>query len=479
MKEIKVNYPYEWEYKALDEVKRCLIAAWWKDHDKWTTLHEENKQAINLLRKDGVIQLRPFFKATNKEFDDFLCATFDAIRYDPYIEGIFFYVHSLPEDIQIRNRLLVDGLVVDHLYKAVEMKDISVDAELARSLWPNRKPVKAIPLSQFLIGQILTLLFDEYYHCREIDSVKMAGSEESVEKLRETRIYNNSEGTVYDYSPLFKKTLKQDRELILEVFTEEQFKFQIKYLSERLDEILCSYIQKQEPDPRPAIFFGKECSTFDLTIRYKTEEHKIPFRLLAKYKALINSIASDFSLSKKISKKSDSWKKDEKAEAMAGLFKGAITWNGKKGPVANWLERIVKWHLCDVVDEDTTTALQKERLEMETHEYGPEIAAKGFKKRIPKGKLESSGGSLDDEIIDKSGKVSRRSDLLKAEIPTPEEMLLDKEDPQRELAINILKEYPVLERILKKEEEGVALIPAERQSKKRAIDKIKNKYLKN
>lgn len=469
MKEIKNNYPMEWEYKALTEVKKSLIAIWGRDRATWTNLRKINKEAIDLLRSDATLQLRPFIFPFTKEFSDFLNSATEIILFDPFITRIFFYVHTLPEDIHIRNLLLVDEQTVNALFMFVHQKDVLEDSDLAKSILHKGKPVKAIPLCHFLVGQFLTHLFDEYDHCKMIDKVKMAGAKESVEELRKNRIYKSNEGVVYDYSPLSKKIKAHNGDVILEVFTKEDFEFHEKEASQRLDEILCSYIQKSQPDPRPTLFFGNEISDCDFTVRYKTEETKIPFRLLPKYRNLIKKIAEKYTLTKLVNEHKN--KEDEIQEAMAGLFDGAKKWDKNKGATPAWFKKEIEWRLSHALENTSTETLKEERLEEEEFKYK---TGNFFQKKILKEDFDSRGGSLDDPIGDEEEGESKVTlkDNMKTDTLTPEECLIDKEKEAEQT--KLIQENPNILVIYTKKMKGEPTTHTERKQ----LERFRKKHSK-
>lgn len=470
MNDIKTNYPFEWEYKALTELKNDLLKIWENDCATWISLTEENRRIISAFPRDG-IKFRQLFKFHDNYLELFNTVLNELIYFDPFLTRIFFYVHTLPEDIQIRNMLLVHERIVNSIFMFFHQRDILKGSDLAKSSSFNGKPLESIPLCHFIIGQILDVLFFEYDHCKMIDQVKISGAEDSIEKLREARLFKSEEGVVYDYSPLFKKIQAPDGSVIIDV--SDHFDWYKEKASQRLDEIICTFIQKPQPDPRPNVFFGNNVSDCNLIIRSKTKQEIIPFSLLPKYKHLIRKTAKRYKLSatKTDNKKIETQSNDEIQVAMKGLYEGALTWDRNNYAAPAHFENKIRESLSHAFETVSTKALKKERLEDEMFNFKTD---EGFQERILKERFESLGGHLDAQISEKEGTGEVLKDTLRAEGMSPEELLISKEDEnEREGIIHEFKEAlsrnTKMQAIFNKQE---ALSPAERQAKKRFIDKL-------
>jgi hypothetical protein len=214
--------------------------------------------------------------------------------------------------------------------------------------------------------------------------VKETGVEESVEELRETRIYQTAEGMVFDYSPIFK-FVHAGNNRILEYLHREDYERELsKYdqYARDADNIIPSAAGKtranldQHRKPSDG-FLGTsiESSWYNLTIRYKGLSKTIPFQLEHKYRPKISQEAWEHS-------SRDSTREELASEALQGLLKGMASWDRKKGPATNWISENIRWQIGSEV-RDALKSKQQALLrypdEIKDDTYIDSIGPGGFK----------------------------------------------------------------------------------------------------
>ncbi|HHT9138584.1 MAG TPA: hypothetical protein ACFYEK_15240 [Candidatus Wunengus sp. YC60] len=451
----------EWEYKALQEVIYYVKDMWGK-HIKGVVIFNKQNEQINNLFKVNSIKLvdLPF------EFKDedhkvlFKRIIKELVYLDPFLTRILFSIRIPSHNIVLRELLkdcYLPEKILSPCYFFFQYLDVLENSELAKSIPYKDKHVKSIPLCHFITGKIIEFLFSTHDHYHMIDRVKQSGAKESIEELRKNRIYESDGGTVYDYTPIWKKTLLKDGiSYIWEVFSQAEYDYLTEGASQQFDEILCGFIKKPQPDPRPNVFFGNDPDISDsyVIIRYGTKEMKMPFRLLPKYKNLIKKIVEPYEYTNLKTDDEERYKEEERQEAIIGLFNAATTWCKDKGAVPYWLEQKTIWHLGDAFDK--------------VSDVDPETKERKLMKRI-----ESKGGSLDEpesaeDDTPKRNNIDKdkKNDTLTA---------IEQVDGKDELnwLNNLLGKYPKMKVVMEKESKNASLTDAERQYKKWFIDKHK------
>lgn len=451
---IETIYGLEWEYKALQKTKDCLTKVWAKNPEAFKWLHSINKQIHDSFKANNVEFVDLPFKFQDKEHFELFNKILDLVSFDPYLDRIFLYCHISPQDLDPRHFLKKYHIQEENInacYNYFQNLDVLENSELAKSIPYKDKHVNSIPLCHFITGKILNFLFSECDHYYMIDMVKISGAKESIEELRKNRIYESDEGTVYDYTPIWKKTLLKDGiSYIWEVFSQAEYDYLTGGASQKFDEILCGFIKKPQPDPRPNIFFGNNLDVSEsyVIIRYGTKETKMPFRLLPKYKNLIKKIVEPYEYTNLKTDDEERYKEEERQEAIIGLFNAATTWCKDKGAVPYWLEQKTIWHLGDAFDK--------------VSDVDPETKERKLMERI-----ESKGGSLDELISDESGET--KGDLCEDR----RDSIDDQVGHNWDRLYQSLEKYPRMKTIIEKERKEEALSPAERKYKERFIKKHK------
>ena len=459
---IETIYGLKWEYKALQEAI-YYVSEIWKKHIKAITILKKENDQINNLFKVNNIELVDFLFEFQDEAHKILFKRIikELICLDPFLTRVLFYIRIPPDKVVLREFLKDNYLhekVVHPYYLFFHDIDVLSDSVLTKSLpYYKDKPVKSIPLYNFITGKIIEFLFSTHDHYRMIDRVKQSGARESIEELRKNRINKSPEGTVWNYTPIFKKILLGNGiSYIYEVFSQEEYDYLTKGSSQQFDEILCNLIRKPQPDPRPNIYFGDNLTVSDsyLIVRYGTKEEKIPCRLLPKYQNLVRSVSREYVLTDL--KDGEDGDTEETQEAIYGFFNAATTWDKDKGAVPYWLERKTKWHLGEafykVSDNDPKT-----------------------KKRKLMERIESEGGSLDEPILNKASDKNNENYMTKKDFVEDENGFLEQVDDRDESDARkkLIEKDPKMKAIFKKLTEGNPLTPAERKYKERF--KKKNK----
>lgn len=442
----KPIFPLAWEYRAFEEVK-----AFFEEFEVYAVakrartpeeveacFYGPKKQNLDIygvfVVNDVKLQKLDYRFKSKKLRDLFGRILFKLIFTDPLLERLFLHNLIAPKDRYTRKWLRDNYIPPSELLTSYDdflSMDLLRNTELSQKL-----SINGIPCHLFFIGQVLGWLIETYHHYMLIDMVKDAGAKESIEKLRETRVYESNGERVYNYSPLFKLTLTKEN-VMFEVFKKEDFEgFEIENLARLADDILCNKIKWSHGDVRQNAFFGDDLdvSAYKYAFRYGSEEKVIPLQLLPKWKNKIEKEIRTHKLTNLISKSSEaegekevilstrqknSHKEDEKQESIIGFFEGVLSWNERSGPATYWLGKNIEWRLRDAFEELSSEALKKERLEREKFDYGPffdfNSHEKGFEfnERILKEKIESQGGFL-DEPIDKD---DEEGDTLRATIP--------------------------------------------------------------
>ena len=457
MKEITNNYHLEYEYQALQEVVSYFNGLYEQNEELHNRLRFINKKILKKFKENNIPSVLWLFTSQDKDLVKLFNSILNELIYtEPILARVFIYNSTLPEDLLIRKRLkdYLPDEAINFLHSLFYL-DLLIDSRLAQNLRFNDKPVKGIHLRSFVVGKIIDGLLSDFKHFRLIDIVKIAGAQESIEKLRDERVYKTDEGLVFDYSPLFKEVLTNTT-IIREVFNEDHFK-NSKYGADA-DEVICDYIQKTQYDNRKDECFGNNLDTSKIKtiIRYKGQEREIPLQLLPKYKNLIKK-AGEITLTNL--SEDGGFKEDEKQEAMIGLLKGAMTYDKDKGTVAGWLKKNVTWGLGNAFDEQSTEALKNGRT----------------KKRILKEEIDSFGGSLDEPINEDDREDTRKDNIPDKNNLSPMDELIEKDELKDKESIlsEIYQKEPRMRNIIEKEENGISLTDNERQIKKRTIDKFK------
>ena len=251
---IETIYGLEWEYKALEEIKDCLIKKWENNPKTFCRLHNFHLKLLDVLVAKNVKAVDVPFEFKDKEHLELFREIRGFIYTDPYLALIFIYCRTTPLDINIRqylNRHLTSN-IVNATWKFYQNLDLLKNSELAKSLFYKGKPVASIPISEFITGKIISYLCSKQNHFYLIDRVKQSGAKESIEELRRNRIYESEEGEIYDYSPYYKQTIsKNGMKHIFEVFFQKQYDLLTKETGEvslSFDEMLCDMTKK--PDRR-------------------------------------------------------------------------------------------------------------------------------------------------------------------------------------------------------------------------------------
>ena len=458
---IETIYGLEWEYKALQETIDHFLKQWENSTDVLNRLTAINARIYASFIENGIklVGLNLDFKDKD-QVNLYETIINKLILSEPFLARLYFYISIPPKDIHPRMFLKktnhVSELWIYPLYIHLENIDVLENSKLAKSILHKDKPIKSIPLSCFITGKILAFLFSEYDHYSMIDKVKQSGVSESIDELMKNRIYESAGETVYDYTPIVKKTLLDNGiSYIMEVFDQETYDFLVKGTSEQFDEILCNFIQKPQPDPRPNIYFGDNPTVPDsyMIVRFGANEKKIPFRLLSKYNNLVMDIKDTYRLTNLTTDKKKKDTEDETQEAITGLYEGAITWDKNKGAVSSWLKQKTKWHLGDafnkVSDDDPKT-----------------------KKRILCEKIDSEGGSLDVPPDKPGGYGETKGTQLKDYRNEPVgEQVMHKEDLHR--LNEKLDKDPKMKAIVEKVLKGKPLADAEQKYKERFKKRFK------
>jgi hypothetical protein len=483
--EIRRKLPIEWEWKAFEGVKEHIDKLEKNDIAHHKGRKTENEKILGVLRDNNIQTVRLSWEKGKETLSKLIYDIYDKIiRESPILVRLFLYNIISPPNIEAREWLkdyLPDELLSP--YRDILSFDLLKGSKLVEI---RGEILDGVPTMYFVVGQILRDLFDDFDHYRLIDEVKKTGAKESIEELRNTRVHKTEKGTVWDYSPLIKQEFSTHG-ITVEVFTKEDFeraKKEKRGFGQKIDNILCAYIQDAYADPRQNIYFGDNVEPpFKYTVRYGSKEETIPLQLLAKYNRLIRKTSKSHSLTKLATRKDipsikeDYFKEDEIQTARIGLLEGARTWNEIKSPATNWLKEKIKFELGHDAEKLSTEMMKKERLEREKFEQGEGYDTdRWFQKKILMEDMESSGGRLDNPIeeIGDGGKIEgdeTYKDLLKIEDP------LEIED--KIVLSEVLKTEPRMRNILKKQTRGEPLNSNERQIYHRITNRLKKKYRKN
>lgn len=189
----------------------------------------------------------------------------------------------------------------------------------------------------------------------------------------------------------------------------------------------------------------------NIRLKYKDEVINIPCHLEPKYYPLLKKMAHKYRLENIQGED----KEVELQEARIGLFKGAMEWQKDKGAIASWLKNNILWAMDRAFKEASTEAYERERREKEICDYETD---KHFQKRILKGKIESSGGFLDDDL-------TLKDNLKSEELSRLQELIRDEE-------LKKIQENPKIMAIIDKKGKK-PLTPAERKALQRFKDNLK------
>ena len=469
-------FPLEWECEAFQEVKSWFLESWRANPNALVNHFKENDEMKDSLLSKGTkfrsISVSSDLEGLEKLFFEIVQKL---ISVDPYLERIYVYNLTLPEDREARKYIRNNYLPPQKYLSALDSlrnADLLRDSALAKECH-----LAGIPMGLFFIGEMLLKLSDDCNHFMLIDFIKDMGLSESISELRKRRIYRTSEGKVYDYTPFFKSTVGK-KKTIFEVFCSEDFEeltdpkndTLCKELSQLADDDLCFALQKSNLDIRQDKFFGDtfDNSEYQYIIRFGRDERKMPIQLLPKWHGKIEQVASKYKLTTDIfSTKGEIKKDDERQEGMIGLLSGALSWDRRKGPATNWLSMQIVFGLQEALDILSTEAFKKQRKYREKYEYGDEEGnVKDFNETILKERFDSLNGSLDEPIEFKDGSEGKRIDILESKESLSSE--------GRAILSEIRKKYPKIKAILDKQANGQPLTPLERQTYKRIISSYKN-----
>lgn len=478
---IETIYGLEWEYKALQETKNRISKSWKNSAEAFNESTLVSNQIDIYLKKNNIGFVPLPFEFRDKEHSDlFIKILEDLISFDPFLFRIYLYCRIPPQYLESRMFLK------EHYYRPADIGemdcwyyfhklDVLENSELTKSILYKDKPVKNVPLHYFITGKVINYLFLTYNHYSTIDLVKQGGVKETIEELRKNRIYESNKGIVYDYSPLWKHIdLKNSNDDIFEFFSQEDFDVFVEGMSYMQDQLLCDFIQKPEPDPRPHFYFGNDSEVSDVytIVRFGTTEKKIPCQLLPRYKNLIKKMAKKYTLTNLKTDKGGLNKEEETQEATFGFFNAAKSVkcgdstfaNMQIGAIPYWLEHKTKWHLGEAFDKVSANDPKTDVVEGE-----PE-------KRKLIERIESEGGRLDEQIPNKASDENNEDYITKKkDFVEDENDFLEKVDDRDESDARkkLIEKDPKMKAIFKKKTEDNSLTPAERKYKERF--KKKNK----
>jgi hypothetical protein len=477
MHEYEARFPLEIEQKAFEELKEHIRQSQGKDNKRFNFFRIVDEK-IGLYILNNKITLVDTLHECSRAFEKLFRDIYkELVNTDPELHIINLFNSVAPEDLSTRKwiRSLFSDYAFDPYYANIDLLKGDGVAKMRGKL------LSGVPMSAFLVGQILNNLLWDFEHYRCIDAVKETGAKESVEELRKNRIYKTAEGAVWDYSPLVKRELSKSG-IIIEVFRKEDFegaKKDKEAVAREVDRILCALIQETHRDPRENIYFGDNLNSgFKYTVRFGTEEETVPIQLLPKYRGLIKKLSRLHNFSTPEDKK----REEETQTGMIGLIKGARTWTEGKGPATNWLAEYVKFELGTTFKELSTEQDKEERRQQERWNQGKEFDLDlWFQERILKEDFESLGGKLNDPI-DKTDKKRGTyiDNLPDKDTPSPLTRLLnhENESEKKKALAEILRNNPKIQKILQKKERDGALTSAERVTKHRIIKELREKLLK-
>ena len=161
---IETIYGLEWEYKALQEVIYD-VSEIWKNHIKEVTILNKQNEQINNPFKLNNIELRDLpFEFQDKDHEILFKRIIKELIYlVPFLTWVLFYIRIPPDKVVLRESLKDNYLhekVVHSSYLIFHDIDVLSDSELTKSLpYYKDKPVKSIPLYNFITGKILEFFF--------------------------------------------------------------------------------------------------------------------------------------------------------------------------------------------------------------------------------------------------------------------------------------------------------------------------------
>ncbi|MDI6790143.1 MAG: hypothetical protein QME44_05595, partial [Thermodesulfobacteriota bacterium] len=223
-----VRFTLEEEREAFGEIHSLLVDRWKEDITRYRKLRIENEKIDADLKSNNIqlAQTPSILKggSIDPAYLELILTIFNELVFvEPILYRLSVHNFTLPQDLPVRKWLRDNFLPDQELEFYIDLRryvDLFKGSAMAKGMVVKGKPLEGIPVSWFVVGKILGNLMSDFRHCCLIDQVKMSGAEESIEDLRESRVYDSDEGVVYDYSPLFKEIHSGDR-FIIEVFNEE------------------------------------------------------------------------------------------------------------------------------------------------------------------------------------------------------------------------------------------------------------------
>lgn len=324
-----------WEYEAFEKIKTRFTAEWGELQNRFQSLQEANKEIYQHLTQNTLL-MRPVNNSPSLEIRRLFRLVHEGILFkEPFLYRIFLYDAIDPSDIHSRAWLFENYLS----YRVLgSVRDILSD-QVSQELRTGRD------LTKSRVYRWLCAYVDNCDHYRLIDMVKETGAEEPVEELREARIYQSTEGLVFDYSPIFK-FVHAGNNRILEYLNREDYERELnKYdqYARDADSIILSTTEKERTNPdrhsKPtggSLGTSMEHSRHNLTIRYEGLSRTIPFQFGYKYRPKINQEGWEHS-------SPHLTKTELVSEALQGLLKGMASWDRKRGTATNWISENIRW----------------------------------------------------------------------------------------------------------------------------------------
>lgn len=496
-----VRFTLEQEREAFGEIHSLLVDRWKEDITYYRRLTIENEKIDAKLKSNNIQLAQPPSILKGDSLDpaylELIWTIFDELVFaEPILYRLSAHNFTLPQDLHVR-KWLIDPFLprqeLEFYTRLLLYIDLFKGSALARGMVVKGKSLEGIPVRWFVVGKILRNLMSDFRHYRLIDQVKMSGAEESIEDLRESRVYDSDEGVVYDYSPLFKEIHSGDR-FIIEIFNEEEFKkFTTgNWATRDVDTILCSFSRQ---DPREDFCYGDNTDTarYEYIVRYDKQEEVVPMQLLPKYKPLVEKTAKALkAFPTDIEEAGGPLKKreDKLQEGRWGLLRGLRTWNQNKGPASNWLADNIRWQPTHALEKLSTTKVEPP-CDENCREKRKDMGKLPCEFETPRGycmdtsrkrrlfsSVESSGGSLDMPIDKEDEESETRKESIESNVLTPEEKVIFKEDVifDENFVKKICQYEPRMKRIIEKKERGETLTDNERQIWRRTIKVFKEKY---
>lgn len=419
--------PIELEEEAYNIV-RSEIDKFWIDKDILDHHQGIRNELVGLLNKKGV-QLQHQKIEIDKDLKDLIRKICNFFNTEPILSRILFFVQTQPEDLATR-QLIHDYIHVEELepYHGLFQLELFKGQRLLKL---HGEYLNSVPLRATLIGKMFDDLLWDFEHYRIIDHIKCMGIEDLVEDLREKRIYRDGGETVFDYSPLFRRSFGP-KGVTIEILDDEIYNLmeghdEIKEIRAEEDEALCELIKNSQADPRENIYFGQDetMADYNLNILHRGKSEKYPIQLLPRYFGYLNWKVRKYSLTRieetisrnktKPDEPKDHTNLDELQEGMVGLLKGSRNWDREKGPVAPFLKNSIAWELGHAFERVSADQLMDKGLASEKHEH-PEKEKHEVPNRVLLETMDSSGGRLNDTYINDEGKEEEKIDLITREM---------------------------------------------------------------